>query len=130
MVKLVTCSICGRFFELNGFRAVCPNCIEKDMNEFNRIRDYLYVHPRAKIFEVSTNLDIPVPVIKRYLREGRLEIIEKQNLFLKCEKCGKPVCSGTQCEDCQKQSAHDFKTAFAGSALGKGKISYLSPSRK
>lgn len=130
MVKLVTCSICGRLFELNGFRAICPNCVEKDMHDFNRIRDYLYVHPRAKIFEVSTHLDISVPVIKRYLREGRLEIIEKQNLFLKCEKCGKPLCSGTQCEDCQKQAAHDYKSTFAGSPSRSAKISYLSPSRR
>lgn len=129
MVRLLSCALCGRMFEVSGFRTVCPSCLEKDLNDFNQIRDYLYIHPRAKVFEVSNNLDIPVSVIKRYLKEGRLEIIEKENIFLKCEKCGKPVCSGTQCDDCQKQSSHGYKSSYSGSA-GKGKISYLNPGRK
>lgn len=130
MLKLTTCAICGKMFEMAGFREVCPNCIEKDMHDFNVIRDYLYVHPGAKVFEVSNNLDIPVPVIKRYLKEGRLEIIEKHNIFLKCEKCGKPICSGTQCDDCMKQSSHGFRTVYAGIGSGKARLAYLTPGRK
>lgn len=129
MEKVMICAICGRVYEKTGFRAVCPDCIEKDMEVFDRIRDYLYIHPRAKVFEVSNNLDIPVPVIKRYLREGRLEIIEKENQFLKCEKCGKPICSGTQCSDCLKQAAHEYKSSYVG-ASRKVKISYLASGRK
>lgn len=129
MGQVLVCAMCGRMFEMTGFRTVCPGCLEKDMKDFDIIRDYLYVHPRAKVFEVSNNLDIPVPVIKRYLKEGRLEIIEKGNLFLKCEKCGKPVCSGTQCDDCLKQSSHGYKSSYTGTS-GRAKISFLSPGRK
>lgn len=130
MEHILACTICGRMFQITGLRAVCPDCFEKDMRDFNTIRDYLYIHPRAKVFEVANNLDIPVPVIKRYLREGRLEIIEKENQFLKCEKCGKPICSGTQCDNCLKEAAHGYKSSYAGSVSRKAKISYLSPGRK
>ena len=112
MDKFINCSICGKLIEANSFRAVCGECVSKDMQDFDRIRDFLYAHPRAKIFEVSNSLDIPVPAIKRYLREGRLEIVEKNNRFLKCEKCGKPICSGTQCDDCLNQSSHGYKSLY------------------
>ena len=131
MEHLMICAICGRSFEASANVNTCKNCIEGDMSDFNRIRDYLYVHPKARIFEVSTNLDIPVPKIKRFLKEGRLEIIEKDNAFLKCEKCGKPICSGIQCDDCMKQSAHDYKSALVGnSKKSKTKINYLPSSGK
>ena len=130
MNNAIVCAICGRVFETAGFRTVCPDCFERDMKVFDTIRDYLYVHPRAKVFEVSTNLDIPVPTIKRYLREGRLEIIEKENYFLRCEKCGKPICSGTLCDDCQKQATHELQSSFAGSISGKFRIAYLPSAKK
>lgn len=115
MDKFANCAICGRLYEANGFRSVCPECLQRDTADFDKIRDFLYIHPRAKVFEVSNSLDIPIPVIKRYLREGRLEIIEKNNRFLLCDKCGKPICSGTLCDDCRNQSPHDFKTFYTGS---------------
>lgn len=115
-IVMINCSRCGRFFESNGFITLCPNCYEKDQSDFEKIRQYLYEHPRAKIFQVSTDLDISVHKIKRYLREGRLEIIEKDNLFLKCEACGKAICSGVYCDECSKKSKNDFKAVYAGNS--------------
>ena len=115
MDKFANCSMCGKLYESSSLRLVCNECVKQDMSDFDRIRDFLYVHPRAKVFEVSNSLDIPIPVIKRYLREGRLEIIEKNNRFLFCEKCGKPICSGTQCDDCLSQSPHDYKSFYNNS---------------
>jgi uncharacterized protein len=132
MSRLINCTSCGRFFEATGLVNVCSNCIEQDKKDFDRIRDYLYIHPKAKIFEVANNLDILVPKIKRYLRDGRLEIIEKDNLFLKCEQCGKPICSGVKCEDCLKQSTHGYKSSFVKNDTTKKqtRVSYLSLKKK
>jgi len=118
MGKIINCSRCGRFFESDGWTVLCMECIEQDERDFRRIREYLYEKPGAKIFEVSIELDVPVAKIKRYLREDRLEIIEKNNIFLKCEACGKPICSGIYCDDCAKQAGHDYKTIFTGSSTG------------
>ena len=132
MERSMNCAVCGHFFEVFGLETVCRGCIEKDMNDFDRIRDYLYSHPMAKVFEVSNNLDITVPKIKRYLKEGRLEIVEKDNVFLKCEQCGKPVCSGTKCDDCLSQSTHDYKSTFTSSNTTnkKTKVTYAPLNKK
>lgn len=127
MDNIASCPVCGKIFEFNNFRSVCNECLSQDMSDFDRIRDFLYVHPRAKVFEVSNSLDIPVPVIKRYLREGRLEIIEKNQRFLTCEKCGSPICSGTLCDDCLKQSPHEYRSFYNSSNLSKKqtRIAYM-----
>jgi uncharacterized protein len=112
MVELKNCKICGRIFQSNGFSEICPGCYKQDENDYNKIREYLYEHPYAKIFEVSLNLDIPVSRIKRYLREDRLQIVESSNLFLDCEKCGAPIHSGRYCDECITAVNHDFKVVF------------------
>lgn len=128
MTKPVNCPRCGKLHESDSTMALCPECYEQDLMDFDRIREYLFLHPGAKIFEVSNNLNISIFRIKRYLREGRLEIIEKNNAFLKCEICGRPICSGNYCDDCVKQATHDYKTAYTGNTTGKSsnKLNYLS----
>jgi len=74
MIDVVTCEICGRLYNNpSGFFRVCPTCYENDENEFQKIKDYLNVHPCAKIFDVVADLNISIKQIKRYLRESRLE---------------------------------------------------------
>jgi len=94
---------------------MCPLCYQKDKNDFERIRQYLREHPHAKVFQVSTDLELPVSQIKRYLREERLEIVEKDNLFLKCEACGKSIRSGVYCDECSRKYDNNIKSVYSGS---------------
>lgn len=119
MDELKNCKICGRLYQPRAHYEICPICTVHDEEDFSKIREYLYLHPFAKVFEVSMNLDISINKIKRYLREGRIEIIEKNNQFLKCEICGKSICSGQYCSDCCKANVHDFKSYYVGGATHK-----------
>lgn len=125
-----SCKICGKLFQQIGFSDTCLDCMEQDEKDFQRIREYIHEHGRPSIFEVASNLDMTMSKIKKYLREGRLEIVEKINSFLDCEICGKPIQSGKYCDDCFKQVNHDFKSIYAGKA-GTGsnaKLNFLSGS--
>lgn len=119
MDELKNCKVCGRLFQEIGLFDRCPNCFQRDEEDFNKIREYLFIHPYAKIFEVSVNLNISINKIKRFLRDGRMEIIEKNNQFLKCECCGKSICSGQYCEECTKTVTHDYRSYYVGQALHK-----------
>lgn len=113
MAQMIPCSICGRLFESNGFTELCSVCKVRDDETYMRLRDYLMQHPGTKIFDVSNVLDVPIYYIKRYLREERLEIIEKDNRFLTCEKCGNPIRSGRFCDACANEARNN--RAFANS---------------
>lgn len=119
MSDIKVCCRCGKILITGGFYDLCPECRQEDDSTFDTIRGYLYEHPYASLYEVSTNLNISVRRIKRYLREGRLEIVEKENIFLKCEKCGAPIQSGRYCDGCFAQSAHGYK----------GTLSQYTPSK-
>jgi hypothetical protein len=125
-VKL--CIRCGKVEETSPYTGVCSVCAEKEEKDFDIIREYLYAHPHAKILEVALELDMSISKIKLFLRQGRLEIVEKENLFLKCEACGCPICSGSYCSDCAMEQQHDIKSAYFVNSPNnlKGKLSYMS----
>lgn len=99
-MKKVNCARCGRLYEYNGISDYCPICMQYDEANFQRIKEYLNEHPKATVLQVAGGLDIPVKMIKKYLKEGRLEVIEAENFFLECERCGTPIKTGRYCEEC------------------------------
>jgi hypothetical protein len=122
MDELKNCSICGKVYQSNEFTNVCTNCVEHEENEFEIIREYLYTHPLASIYEVATNLDLTINKIKHFLRDGRIEVVEKNNQFLSCKTCGKPIHSGWYCEDCLRQAKLDIKPGPAGTVGPNGGV--------
>ncbi|WHH57111.1 hypothetical protein [Petroclostridium sp. X23] len=112
MLEIRNCRRCGKIFQTNGILKMCPSCKEQDEHQFDRIREYLSLHPRANMYEVAYDLDISVSEIRRYLKEHRLVIVENDNGFLSCERCGKSIQSGQYCDECVQKLSHGFKVAF------------------
>ncbi|MBZ4647561.1 MAG: hypothetical protein PWR27_2487 [Petroclostridium sp.] len=112
MLQIKNCKRCGKIFQSNETFDICPICKELDEKEFDKIKEYLYQHPYSNMYEVATNLDISISKIKRYLRECRLQIVEKENGFLHCECCGTSIQSGRYCDECIAKLSHGFKAAF------------------
>ncbi len=112
MYEAKNCIICKKLFQDITAKDICPSCEEKDDFNFNQIRDYLISHPRANVFEVVSVLGVPISMIKHYLREYRLEIVEKEHTFLSCEACGRSIASGRFCDECFKSSSHNYKSFY------------------
>jgi hypothetical protein len=112
MYEVKNCIICGKVYQSITSKDICPNCEEKDNLNFSKIRDYLFSHPGANVFEVVSVLNIPISMIKHYLREYRLEIVEKEHSFLSCELCGHAIHSGRLCDECFKVSPHNYKCTY------------------
>lgn len=112
MPEVRNCKKCGKIFSYLGGQPLCPACRDKDEEDFKRVKEYLYENPGATLSEVSNVLDISVGKIKRFLKEGRLEIVgEGGNVILECENCGKSIKSGRLCEECERELANELKSA-------------------
>lgn len=96
------CGRCGKLV-ISETSSICPDCIDAEEREFNTIKEYLNENPLATVFQVSVSLNVPIRNIKRYLRENKLEVIERgnqKNDFLRCLKCGEPIHCGCYCTKC------------------------------
>lgn len=111
MPDVRNCRKCGRIFNYIG-SPICPLCKEKDEDDFKKIKDYLYENPKASITQVSSELDISIEKIKRFLKDGRLEIADDEgNMILECENCGRSIKSGRYCAECERVLASGLRSA-------------------
>lgn len=111
MSEVRNCRKCGKIFTFMGRSPMCPSCRQADEDDFKKVKDYLYDHPGASLNQVSLDLVISVEKIKRFLKEGRIEIVsEEGKMFLECESCGKSLKSGRYCSSCERDLAANLKS--------------------
>lgn len=109
----ISCKRCGKFYQDDGyFPKLCRKCREKDNEDFEKVREYLYDNGTATALEIEEATGIPVKQTERYLREGRLEVPADSPIFIKCENCGKDIRTGRFCNECLtklSKSLNDIK---------------------
>jgi len=107
-MDLRNCPECGKLF-VYVHRNLCPDCLKKDEEDFERVRDFINSNPKATIEEVSEGTEVPVKKILEHLKEGRLILQSNNvNIILKCEICGESILTGRICESCGKKLKRNF----------------------
>jgi flagellar operon protein (TIGR03826 family) len=114
MSNVRNCRRCGKLYNYIGGAPICSSCREKDEEDFKRVKEYLYENPGATLSEVANTLEVSVEKIRRFLREGRLEIVgDDGNMFLECENCGKAIRTGRFCDQCGRDIQKELQTTAA-----------------
>ena len=93
------CKRCKKLFQYTG-KPLCPACIRELDMKFNDVRDYIYENPGASMEAVCEATEAEMADIHRWLAEGRLILAKGSPISLFCDKCGAPILTGKQCEQC------------------------------
>jgi flagellar operon protein (TIGR03826 family) len=109
MPEVLNCKRCKRIFMYSGTGPkICDACKKLEDEEFERVRNFVRQFPGATAQEVSRETEVPVQLIYRFLKEGRLEVSESSPIALQCENCGVRIKSGRFCINCSKKLASDM----------------------
>lgn len=72
------CRICQRFFEKTyKNQELCDECYKKDRAEYEIVKDYIFQNKCATIMDIYYDTDVAIKTIKRYIQEGKIDIIDK-----------------------------------------------------
>ena len=97
---LSNCEKCGVLFNKIA-SGLCPTCIEKEDEQFEKVRKYLHRNPNASMSEVSEQTEVEPETIEKFLRDGRLQegkiVISEE---LTCISCGAQISIGSLCRNC------------------------------
>lgn len=97
------CRICNHFFQYPGFGPLmCPQCKAEDEEQFKKVKTYLRDYPGTSLVTVSEACSVPVERIRMWLKDERLEYTDAKDTGLVCEECGRPIASGTLCDECRQ----------------------------
>ena len=106
------CKQCGKVFNFIGGAPLCPECVKLSEEKFDDVKKYIYDHPRCGIQEVSTEMEVTVAQIRKWLREERLSFSEDSEIALSCEKCNKRILTGRYCKNCKDEMTNQFSSLY------------------
>lgn len=130
-MELKNCPECGKLF-VHTERNLCPECVRREDDDFERVRRFLRDEPQATIERVSRMTGVSEPVILRLLRHGRLTLPEGSPIALRCERCEAPIDAGRLCKACRKELAEALAVETlrtAGAPPGPGEGAYRGSGR-
>lgn len=107
------CSRCGMIYAYDGFN-ICMKCRRQDEEDFQKVKEYIDENPGATITQVTEETEVDSKKIIEFLRQGRLEIRDENNLLLNCERCGTSIKTGRFCEKCIVDMQREFKQSIGG----------------
>lgn len=96
------CKECGGVMVYEGVGEYrCEDCSYLDYDDYGKVRLFIEKHRGATAVEIESYTGVSQRIIRKLLRDGRIEIAENSKTFLRCERCGKNIRSGQYCHECE-----------------------------
>lgn len=96
------CKECGGVMVFKGVGEYrCEDCGAVDYDDYGKVRSYIEEHKGATAAQIENAVGVSQRTVRRLLKDGRLEIAEGSNVYLRCELCGKEIRSGQYCPECE-----------------------------
>jgi len=107
-MNVANCPRCGKIF-VKGFNDVCPNCVKDIELQYEKCLKYLRDNRGAAIQELSEATEVSIKQITKFIREGRISIVNAPNMSYPCEVCGTLIRENTLCEPCRAKLVKDVR---------------------
>ncbi|MFA9465994.1 MAG: flagellar protein [Velocimicrobium sp.] len=107
-MEVKVCKKCGTLFNYIAGLPLCPACMKEIDDKFSKVKQYIYEHPGVGVQQVSEENEIPIAIIKKWVKEERLAFSEGSAIGVECERCGKMILTGRFCEACKTDVKKQF----------------------
>jgi flagellar operon protein (TIGR03826 family) len=109
-MNLANCPRCGKLYSKN-IQNMCLPCIKEIDKEFEICSAYLKENRGCNINDLSESTEVSIRQITRFIRDGRISILNAPNLSYPCESCGAPLQEGSRCENCRQKFIRAVESA-------------------
>ena len=110
-MEIKTCKNCKKIFQYIAGPEICPKCKQVEEDLFQKVKAYLRENPGESMHVVSEETEVPVTLIEKFLRQGRLEVSPDSPIILTCEMCGKKITTGRFCNGCKGELTNNLNEA-------------------
>lgn len=121
-MKPSACSKCGGEVEFRGngeYR--CTVCGNIDLDDFGKVKKFLDANGPTPALVISDNTGVPLDRINMFLRQGRVEIPENSDIYIRCENCGTEIRFGRYCPACASKLSKQLNGVFEAGEVPKHK---------
>lgn len=132
LLEIGRCEVCGGALKDPGLGVyVCSKCGHEMISEFGKVKKYIIENGPRNAQEISDATGVSLKKIDKFLRQGKIEIPENSEIFIKCESCGTDIRYGRYCPACASKLAKQFSSALVLNEVGEvpkrtGKMRYMN----
>ncbi|WP_211749596.1 TIGR03826 family flagellar region protein [Paenibacillus sp. Marseille-Q4541] len=119
-MNLGNCPRCGKLYVLNVMEC-CPSCVKDIEQQYVDCVEYLRKERGANIQELSEETGVSIKQITRFIKEGRISVVDSPNLTYPCEVCGTFIREGHMCDGCRARLTKDLNGAAREVGQGDGR---------
>lgn len=109
-LNVMNCIRCGKLC-VRTVSEMCPACLKELEAHYEACLNYLRDNRGITLQELSDATGVPVKQIIRFIREGRISLVNAPNLTYPCEVCGTPIREQALCPSCRQRLMNDFNQA-------------------
>ena len=93
---------CGALFTKTKFRDVCQACFVEEEKLFEEVYQFIRKKENrtATMEQVIEGTEVEEIMIIKFIKSGKLRIVQFPNLGYDCERCGIMIREGSLCEKC------------------------------
>lgn len=104
MAELANCPQCGSLFVKTPGRSLCQACYRQEEKAFETVYRFLRKKENrsATLHVVVEETGVSEELILKFIRQGRIQLVNFPNLGYPCERCGKMIREGRLCFSCKK----------------------------
>jgi predicted amidophosphoribosyltransferase len=113
------CPACGFNMKyIYGEMYECPECGTKMLSDFGKVREFLDIHGPQPASIISEATGVSLHVIDGYLKQGRVEIPDGSDTYIKCQGCGTDIRYGRFCPECMMKLSKNISQAMCNPDIG------------
>lgn len=117
MIKI--CPICGQPMKyMFGEVYKCQKCGRSELSDFGKVREFLEKAGAQPAVVISRETGVELNVIDKFLKEGRVEIPDGSDVYIKCQSCGTDIRYGRFCPECMMKMTKDLGQAMLAPEVG------------
>ena len=117
----------------------CPVCGRKELSDFGKVREFLDANGPQPAAVIADATGVSLHAIDQFLRQGRVEIPDGSDVYIKCQNCGTEIRYGRYCPECMAKISKNINAAMWNQDVGEkpkmkhnaaGKMHTLEDSKK
>lgn len=113
------CVKCDGRYVFQGYgRYVCEGCGDERYDDFGKIRKFLDEHGPSPAVVIAEGTGVQIAKINRFLRQGRMEIMDGSGEYITCEKCGQSIRYGRFCPTCAAKLTKNMSVVISSGEVG------------
>jgi flagellar operon protein (TIGR03826 family) len=111
-MNVANCPKCGKVYVKNVINDICPACVKAIDDQCDSCIKYLREHRGITLQQLSDETEVPLSIIIKFLREGRISVIGNRNIVYPCEVCGEDIREKNMCDSCRQKLKMDVRNTM------------------